>query len=618
MSIHSDAEMQIASLMAYLDIPAGTSLGRYMDTHPDDSNVQRIREIAQSCTGDSHGYDNWRVVGVGDDQNASGMYGCMIDDGRGDAIIAFRGSESDQILEDWGGADFGLMNNTETWQQAQAEEFTRRMYEEFGNQYDNYVFTGHSLGGNLAIDAAIDAPEGMRDRISQVVGLDSPGFSDEYWVTHADRIREMEGRISHYQWSGVGAIFETPGTERTVNVRDMGNCLSRHDLRNLDTGTGSVSDRPGGMTADELAIKAAAGALEYTGPFNPFGPGIIISGITGLIDIWNRVTSIGQHMRVTTAASTEAKARFEINTTSILTLEGRYEAVEANLRQAESALSDIETRLKYHSSVGWIIKYKIRSEAVRVNSLAETMKRYREVLRNAVTNYQQADMAAAAAYGISGTSGGTSSTNGGTSSSGNSGGTGTSTTGGNGNGAPRYPLPDYVTRDVGPYENGIYGPYIYHRDGTLGRVKEWNDEGMTQLSCTYYTLRKLNERGISFPCIGGPGHGGAWMNYFDTESGLPYSMAGDNSLNELFGNNSLPQDNIVVSCSGNTEWGHVFLIDHVYTDENGQVWCEFSDNTPNISSLNGSNPVQRITLEELNNRYNIRGAAILGATDASY
>ena len=127
MSIHSDAEMQIASLMAYLDIPAGTSLGRYMDTHPDDSNVQRIREIAQSCTGDSHGYDNWRVVGVGDDQNASGMYGCMIDDGRGDAIIAFRGSESDQILEDWGGADFGLMNNTETWQQAQAEEFTRRI-----------------------------------------------------------------------------------------------------------------------------------------------------------------------------------------------------------------------------------------------------------------------------------------------------------------------------------------------------------------------------------------------------------------------------------------------------------------------------------------------------------
>ena len=277
MSVHSDAEMQIASLIAYLDIPAGTSLGRYMDTHANDETVQRIREIAEDCTGDSHGYDNWRIVGVGDDQNASGMYGCMIDDGRGDAIIAFRGSEGDQILEDWGGADFGLLNNTETWQQAQAEEFTRRMYEEFGDQYDSYAFTGHSLGGNLAIDAAIDAPPGMRDRISQVVGLDSPGFSDEYWATHADGIREMEGRISHYQWSGVGAIYETPGTERTVNVRDMGNCVSRHDLRNLDTGTGSVSDRPGGMTADEIAIKTTAAAFEYTGPFNPFGPGIIIS-----------------------------------------------------------------------------------------------------------------------------------------------------------------------------------------------------------------------------------------------------------------------------------------------------------------------------------------------------
>ena len=108
------------------------------------------------------------------------------------------------------------------------------------------------------------------------------------------------------------------------------------------------------------------------------------------------------------------------------------------------------------------------------------------------------------------------------------------------------------------------------------------------------------------------------MNYFDTESGLPYSMSGDNSLNELFSTNSLPQDNIVVSCSGNSNAGHVFLIDHVFRDENGQIMCTYSDNNPNIYDINGSNPPETISLEELNRRYGIYGAAILGATDAIY
>ena len=574
MSVHSDAEMQIASLIAYLDIPAGTSLGRYMDTHANDETVQRIREIAEDCTGDSHGYDNWRIVGVGDDQNASGMYGCMIDDGRGDAIIAFRGSEGDQILEDWGGADFGLLNNTETWQQAQAEEFTRRMYEEFGDQYDSYAFTGHSLGGNLAIDAAIDAPPGMRDRISQVVGLDSPGFSDDYWATHADGIREMEGRISHYQWSGVGAIFETPGTERTVNVRDMGNCVSRHDLRNLDTGTGSVSDRPGGMTADEIAIKTTAAAFEYTGPFNPFGPGIIISGITGLIDIWNRVTSIGQHMQVSTAATTESKARFDINTTSILTLEERYGEVEANLRQAESALSDIETRLKYHSSVSWLVKYKIRNESTRVLSLAETMKKYREVLRNSVTNYQQADAAATAAYGVSVPSGGTS-------SPGNTTGAGTSTTGGNTSNNILYNGNDVHTT-VANTSSSYYDRY---------RVASSSANG-GDLECPGYVAGRISERygrDINFNIVNGRymcrenRHLG---NYID---GFPNGVENYDILNlhtpavvstEPYGVNILqdPTTGEIYEC------GHTYVIEQVLNVD-GQTYVYYTEG--NAGPTNG-------------------------------
>lgn len=191
-------------------------------------------------------------------------------------------------------------------------------------------------------------------------------------------------------------------------------------------------------------------------------------------------------------------------------------------------------------------------------------------------------------------------------------------------GAPKYDLPEYATKDVAPYPNGIYGPVVYWRDGRYGRVAEWNDEGMTQLSCTYYTLRKLNERGISFPCTGGPGNGGSWMYYFDTEAGLPYSMAGYNSLEELFSKNGLPQDNIVVSCSSiyAPDSGHVLLIDHAKVEGN-DIKVTFSDNYPNISSLNGRNEPETLTLEQFCQRYGvdrgtILGAAILGAGDGDY
>lgn len=618
MSIHSDAEAQVASLIAYLDIPVGMSLGRYMETHSSDGNVQRIREIARDCTGSESGYDNWRIVGVGNDQNGSGMYGCMIDNDRGDAFISFRGSEGDQLIEDWGAADFGLLNNAQTWQQSQAEEFTRRMYEEFGGQYGNYVFTGHSLGGNLAISAAINAPKGMRDNIIQVIGFDSPGFSDEYMATHAAGIREMEGRITHYQWSAIGAIFETPGTNRTVNVRDMGNCFTRHDLRNLDTGTGTVTDRPGGMTPDELAIKAASNTMEYTGPFNIFSWGgltSVVMGISGLADIVNRVKSIGQHMEVTTSSSSESMGHFEVTISAVNALEDRYVEIENSLRQAQTAIDDVHGRIKYNSVVGWLIKNRLKSESTRVTALADTLRKYREVLQNAASTYQKADSDASAAYAGLGASiygnegGAVVTTNSGANSSGSE---WTSNSG-----APRYNLPDYVYRNVAPGPDGIYGPIVYWRDGRYGSVAEWNLTG--EMSCTYYTLRKLNERGISFPCVGGPGNGGTWMNYFDTESGTPYSMAGDGALNELFTSNTLPQDNIVVSCSGITDEGHVFLIDHVFRDENGQIMCTFSDNYPPIyNDLNGTNPPITISLDELNSRYGIYGAAILGATDANY
>ena len=191
-------------------------------------------------------------------------------------------------------------------------------------------------------------------------------------------------------------------------------------------------------------------------------------------------------------------------------------------------------------------------------------------------------------------------------------------------GAEKYNLPDYALQGLEPDVNGIYGPFVHHRDGSLGSVCEWNDKERTELSCTYYTLRKLNERGLSYPCVSGPGNGANWFENFDVESGLS-RYEGNNALEALASDSShgLPQENIVVSFSSNPvsglqECGHVLLIDRIYRNENGAVIVQWSDNWPSISSLNGSNPVQEMVLEQFMGKYNssngeIKGAVVIGA-----
>ena len=185
----------------------------------------------------------------------------------------------------------------------------------------------------------------------------------------------------------------------------------------------------------------------------------------------------------------------------------------------------------------------------------------------------------------------------------------------NTNGSISGKIPSYALEGNEPNANGIYGPYVKYRNGGYGRVCEWNKENI-ELSCTYYTLRKLNERGISYPCIAGPGNGGKWYSNFDFESGLP-TFEGNDALRNLANSMDLPQTNIVVSFSNPQPWGHVMLIDEITRNENGTVVIKSSDNYPQITSLNGSNPQKTRTVDQFYNAYqsfngNIVGLCVLG------
>ena len=52
---------------------------------------------------------------------------------------------------------------------------------------------GHSKGGNLAVYAAVQAPESIQDRICAVWSNDGPGFTDEF--VHSDAFHRIEHRL---------------------------------------------------------------------------------------------------------------------------------------------------------------------------------------------------------------------------------------------------------------------------------------------------------------------------------------------------------------------------------------------------------------------------------------
>ena len=84
------------------------------------------------------------------------------------------------------------------------------------------MLLGHSKGGNLAVYAALNAPEKVAERITKVYSLDGPGFPSS--VVNSPAYAAMMDRIEKIvpDSSIVGMIFETPEPCRVVRSDQQG------------------------------------------------------------------------------------------------------------------------------------------------------------------------------------------------------------------------------------------------------------------------------------------------------------------------------------------------------------------------------------------------------------
>ena len=88
------------------------------------------------------------------------------------------------------------------------------------------VLTGHSKGGNLAVYAAMNAEDDVKDRIERIYSLDGPGFPEA--VVNSFEYASVSDRIVKIvpDSSVVGMVLETP--ERCIVVKSDVEGIMQH------------------------------------------------------------------------------------------------------------------------------------------------------------------------------------------------------------------------------------------------------------------------------------------------------------------------------------------------------------------------------------------------------
>lgn len=172
---------------------------------------------------------NWKMVAIYDNNSPTidghtGMYACAIETGDHQISFGFRNSEApnlDNLIHDWLQGDAELLNSELTRQQEDVEKFLKELENTkiYGENFYDYYTTinsdGHSLGGNLAMHAAVVLAEmGYADLVNSVICMDGPGNSDEYLANHANGISLISGKVHHYAWTLVGELLnDFPGVD---------------------------------------------------------------------------------------------------------------------------------------------------------------------------------------------------------------------------------------------------------------------------------------------------------------------------------------------------------------------------------------------------------------------
>lgn len=142
----------------------------------------------------------------------------------GKALIAIRGT--DDTIVGWK-EDFNISWMDEIPAQKDALEYFR---EAAAALDEEFIFAGHSKGGNLVINTAVNCDKKLQNRIKDVYNFDGPGFNKDFF--DKPEYKAVEERIHSFYpgFSVVGMIFHHP--EKFEIVKSEGFTFWQHDAMN--------------------------------------------------------------------------------------------------------------------------------------------------------------------------------------------------------------------------------------------------------------------------------------------------------------------------------------------------------------------------------------------------
>jgi len=171
------------------------------------------------------------------DNTRNGFAAFAVKDPDNNVTVACRGTELGKFDSDPNAAILDLTEDVklalaeETAQQADMAKFMAEL--QTGN-YNSYSFTGHSLGGNLAMYGAITLKD--KSKLGKCTTFNAPGFNSKFNSEHENDINASEDSITSYQnkYDGVSEALKVPGNVVVVDSKGKKrNGVTGHGLKDM-------------------------------------------------------------------------------------------------------------------------------------------------------------------------------------------------------------------------------------------------------------------------------------------------------------------------------------------------------------------------------------------------
>ena len=217
--VYTDVEMAILSQLAYQDMREGETLWSallnnrgYLEESLGSDYKSHISGLISKVK------DNGCYIVKAQTNTNSGFSAFAVKDPiNNNVVVACRGTELGKISENPVTTgkdlyeDLTLALSNETMQQKDMSNFMADLQQ---GGYDEYSFTGHSLGGNLAMYGAITLNDKSKLRVCRT--FNAPGFNKDFHKKYKEEINTIDGKekcMISYQnkYDGVSEALDVPG-----------------------------------------------------------------------------------------------------------------------------------------------------------------------------------------------------------------------------------------------------------------------------------------------------------------------------------------------------------------------------------------------------------------------